>query len=1170
LPADQGALAIAFFSASAILVTLFLYLLLYRSLPERFFRLWTAGWVLFAGYGVLRFLSYRQGSVSSQLLTLELSLSAMVLFLASVLDDSGRSRYLPWLWGLAALGGVAMVIQVVSWPGVPAALWGRTMAQSALLLAAGWAAWTGPRRETSLGRTLLAGAFLLCGLHRMDYPNWAGQSAHVIRLSFDGLLEVAMGIAMVVLILEDTRARTESLNEKLRRLTLITTAATQTLRTDEALLEVLRHLVDSFAASHGMVRMVEEQNGRPVLVLRASCGFSEDFRFTHARVPADEPWVRWVLEKEQPFLSWEEAVEPELRKLMLTERLCALVPVRLPGKDTTLGLLGIGCHKPRRFRDEEVNFLVNVANLLGLTIQNLWLFEKVSNAQRQWMYTFDSITDPILVHGSDYRVLRVNRAVAERLGTEAAGLVGQPVRELLRRGDRPWTDCPYCEGADGRADGTDPTFGGYRLVSNSEFHDPDGHKLGTIHVLKDLTERRRAEQMYQRLFENVREGVFISTAEGRFIDFNYAFMRMLGYASREELLRADIASTFYVNPADRERLKHLLREHNAVNNFEYQLRRRDGEILDVTETSFATYDPVTQSQVYQGFVLDITERKRAEEELRRRNRELMVLNSIATTLSQSLQLDELLHRALEQLVGMFGADLGAVYLLEEKTGTLRRRAACGFRSEYARYFPETPVPGELIEHIRRTRATVLIAQSLPLPAVFGDLQAKEGIQVSHLVILWAKRRILGALVVASRSVREFSAAELNLLNTAGNQFAATIEKALLYEEARRAYENLRLTQEQLLQSEKMAAVGQLISGVAHELNNPLTAILGYSQLLAGSADVTPQGNEFVQKIYRQAQRTHRIVQNLLSFSRQHKPERLPVNVNQVLEDTVILREYDLKISNIRVHRDLDPALPATAGDAHQLQQVFLNILNNAVDAVLEVADRGGDIWLRTRARDGRLQIEITDSGPGISDPLRVFDPFYTTKAVGKGTGLGLSICYGIVKEHGGEIEAFNSPPRGATFRITLPVLEASPTSSAQRQALAEGLLAGRVLLVDDEPALLELEQEILRRHCASLRGASSGREALEALQQDSFDLVITDLKMPGEVTGRDLYAWVDKHRPELAPRVIFTVSDPGTADVRAFLQETGRRYLRKPFQVEQLLEVVRQVASGSKVSTVKE
>jgi two-component system NtrC family sensor kinase len=394
-----------------------------------------------------------------------------------------------------------------------------------------------------------------------------------------------------------------------------------------------------------------------------------------------------------------------------------------------------------------------------------------------------------------------------------------------------------------------------------------------------------------------------------------------------------------------------------------------------------------------------------------------------------MDLGDSLQRTLRQMIELFGLDASSIYLLEEKDGTLRRVAAVGQRSEYARGLPAVAVQPEMLQQINAVHATFLSVQGLPLPPLLKDVIRKEGIASAYVVILWAKNRVLGALVVGSRTRREFSPADVNLLIAVGSQISSAMQRTLLYEETRQAYENLRRTQEQLLQSDKMAAVGQLISGVAHELNNPLTAILGYSQLLTSNGQTGPQGLEYADKLYKQAQRTHRIVQNLLSFARQHKPERVAVRLNQLLEETLGLRDYDLRMSNVRVHLELDPQLPETSADPHQLQQVFLNMVNNAVDAILENS-ANGELWVRSGSNAERLFVEFTDSGSGVQDPSKVFDPFYTTKPVGKGTGLGLSICYGIITEHGGTINVRNAPSGGACFRIELPIKTKLPMDAA--------------------------------------------------------------------------------------------------------------------------------------------
>jgi two-component system NtrC family sensor kinase len=408
--------------------------------------------------------------------------------------------------------------------------------------------------------------------------------------------------------------------------------------------------------------------------------------------------------------------------------------------------------------------------------------------------------------------------------------------------------------------------------------------------------------------------------------------------------------------------------------------------------------------------------------------------------------------------------------------------------------------------------------------------------------------MLGAILLGCRDVREFSSAEINLLSSVANQVSASIERIKLLHETQTAYDDLRRTQEQLLQSEKMAAIGQLISGVAHELNNPLTAILGYSQLLSSGEVSSDRGAEYVDKIHKQARRTHRIVNNLLSFARQQRPQRNPVRINQAIEDILALREYDLRINNIRIHRDFGEPLPFVSADTHQLQQVFLNIINNSVDAILERSSQG-DLWVRTAQLDDRVLIEFVDSGPGVEDAHRVFDPFYTTKPVGKGTGLGLSICYGIVSEHGGEIHVENVPEHGACFTITLPIplaVENSPASSDG----APAIVRGKVLLVDDEEAVLGLEKEILESRALSVTAVRSGEEAMNLLSSETVDLIVTDMKMPGLVSGIALYEWVRNNRPELARKIVFTMSDAATDSTSATLREAGIMCVQKPFEVE--------------------
>jgi PAS domain S-box-containing protein len=1019
----QGLVAISVFQTVSFFIMLIMFFLWQRDYPTRFFRLWITGWAALTVYGCLRILFLLEGGSLARLAALEFYWLGLSCFVASAWEHAGQKVRPAVLWPLFA--AVGTLLTLVEWQPArlfPGIHWSTAIFQSLLFLVGGWLFWNSPQTRSGYGARLLSVVMVLAAFHGLDMASWPAQSFFLFRVALHDFFYVAMGIAMGVYILETSRMRAEDLNDKLRRLTLITAASTQSFNVDQMLGVVLHHLVESLNATHGLIRLVSGSGEEAELVVRAAIGYSDTYLLEHEKISAKLPWVRRALEQGQLYMTLDPEHDIENLAQMCEGKPSAAVLVRLPAPDAALGWIFVGSTLKRRFHRDEITFLVNVANLLALTVQSVRLFEQVATVQQQWANTFDSIDDPILVHDPEGRIVRVNQAFERRATRTGQVLVGRQVEEVLRRGRISWNRCPYCEGAAGRGIEIDEGLGGFLLASNSQFHDPDGQPLGIIHVLQDITERRRAEEQYRTLIENLQEGVFIATPEGRFVQFNEAFVRMLGYHSREELMRVEnIGTTLYVNPEERAALMKLLREHGSVTNFEFQVRRRDGEIRTVLESSFVTRNASGMMTAYQGFVLDITERKQAEQEIRRRNRELLVLNSIGQTLNQPLELHQLLDRVLRQVVELFGGDQGAIYLLGRDNDMLSRAAAFGMRSEYAKYFPAIRFPPDLLEHVRVVRATVLSEPGPALAAAFRDLQQKERIVVAQWVVLWSSNRPIGLLSLGHRSPRNFSAAELNLLTTVCNQVAIAAEKLQLYEETREAYENLRRTQEQLLQSEKMAAVGQLISGVAHELNNPLTAILGYGELLASTEMVSAQGAKFVDKLRKQAQRTHRIVHNLLSFARQHKPERVPVQVNQILEDTLALREYDLRVNDIRIHRQFAENLPQIPADAHQLQQVFLNVLNNAVDAVLETPG-GAELWVRTGVQGEQLLVEFIDNGAGVKEPGKVFDPFYTTKPVGKGTGLGLSICYGIVTEHGGEIFVRNVLPRGACFTILLPLV----------------------------------------------------------------------------------------------------------------------------------------------------
>jgi two-component system NtrC family sensor kinase len=370
---------------------------------------------------------------------------------------------------------------------------------------------------------------------------------------------------------------------------------------------------------------------------------------------------------------------------------------------------------------------------------------------------------------------------------------------------------------------------------------------------------------------------------------------------------------------------------------------------------------------------------------------------------------------------------------------------------------------------------------------------------------------------------------------------------------------------QLLQAEKMAALGQTISGVAHELNNPLATILSWAERLSQRDTLEEPVRRGLETIFSESERAARIVRNLLTFARKRQTTRAMVDVNQVVRETMALRAYEQRVSNIIVFDALAAGLPQVFADGHQIQQVLLNLIINAEQAMLSANGRG-TIVVRTwhDPQDESILLEINDDGPGIPDDLqpKIFDPFFTTKEVGQGTGLGLTVAYAIVQEHGGRIRLESSPRAGASFYVELPVsgakLPPGPVPPPRVETLSEPRANASVLLVEDEAALAMAVSDALRDAGYKVEHASDGERALEAIHEHAFDAIVCDLKMP-RLDGKAFYRMLADASPDLAMRVIFVTGDVAGTDAEAFLEESGCRWLAKPFRLGDLLRAVRDV-----------
>jgi len=362
----------------------------------------------------------------------------------------------------------------------------------------------------------------------------------------------------------------------------------------------------------------------------------------------------------------------------------------------------------------------------------------------------------------------------------------------------------------------------------------------------------------------------------------------------------------------------------------------------------------------------------------------------------------------------------------------------------------------------------------------------------------------------------------------------------------------KMLQEQLIQSEKMSAIGQLVSGVAHELNNPLAGISAFAQLLLAEKRFPPDQRTAAETIYSEARRASRIVQNLLTFARQHKAEKVPTAINQVLDDTLELRGYELRVRGIDVRREYDESIPDTMADAHQLQQVFLNLITNAEQA-MEQKEGHHRLTVSTRRNGDAIRIEVEDTGAGIPANLieRIFNPFFTTKPTGSGTGLGLSISLGIVREHEGKIWAENSSQSGsgARFVVEIPITEPRPSGEHTAVAHVESPSADslRVLVIDDEASVRVSLQRYLAAKGHQVETTASGEDGLLRLKASKYDAVILDMRMP-DLSGEQLYERLRSNDPTHAERVIFTTGDLVNEQMRRFLDGTGRPCVAKPFE----------------------
>ena len=642
---------------------------------------------------------------------------------------------------------------------------------------------------------------------------------------------------------------------------------------------------------------------------------------------------------------------------------CTLVRLARASGETA-GALCLAGH-PAPLSEEDRAFLETMAGHATMALENARLFTKIEHSNRHWTEIFDAISDFIVVHDQNDKVLRVNRSLAAMVGVAPAELIGIDMRPLMElTTDSASYSCPFCRSiSEEPAEFAHTVFDRTYLVSTSRIHEANGEAMQTIHVLKDISDRSEAERRYRELFDNIQEGLFFSTPGGRFVEVNDAMVRILGYDSRDELLQIDIPTQLYHSPEQRQWHARLVEENGHLRNFESTLKRKDGSPIHVLINAFGLYDATGRLLQIRGLMLDVTGLRTYQSEL---------------------------HRERD-FSGKILSNTQSLILVADTAGLI----SYANRRWYDAGFEQPELLGRPLLELAAPGFRVALTQ-----AVQNTL---NGQQVDNLELEIVRR---------SGGAGKFSA---NLSPMRDEQGLVTSIVVVLTDITDSA-----ILRDKLVHAEKMAAVGHLVSGVAHEVNNPLTAILGFADLLLENPDLPEGARKDLRVILQEAQRTKQIVQNLLSFARQMPPQRNSLQLNLILRRTIQLRAYDFNSHGVEIIEHFDEDLPDVVGDAHQLQQVFLNILNNAYDAVREVG-RPARIEIMTTKAGDAVEVSFSDNGDGISHPDKIFDPFFTTKEVGKGTGLGLSICYGIVKEHGGEILCHNNVGgKGATFIVRLP------------------------------------------------------------------------------------------------------------------------------------------------------
>ena len=628
------------------------------------------------------------------------------------------------------------------------------------------------------------------------------------------------------------------------------------------------------------------------------------------------------------------------------------------------------------------------------------------------------------------------------------------------------------------------------------------HLLATLNKALDRQRLARAlresEERYRLIAEHINDAIVLTDLEGRLVFANGRAEVITGYTAQE--LTGLLVFNLLTPEGSREAQERLVAaasggEPAAV--LEAPLRRKDGSLVWI-EANMASVRSEGRVVGRLGVLRDISERKRAEQKVR----------------LQASALD--------------AAASGIV--ITDREGTIIW-ANPGFTSITGYSLDE--VTGQTSRVLKSGHHDAAFYQSLWETILAGQTWRGEIIN----------RRKDGALYPEEQTITPVRDEQGEITHFIAIKEDITERKRL---------------QEHLTQSEKLAAMGQLLASVAHELNNPLSVLTGHAALLKSASDQKVADRAV--KMIHAAERCARIVRNFLTLARQRPPERTRVDLNQVVRDALELVAYPIRVDNIELGLELSERLPRLTADGHQLHQVVINLLTNAQQALREApTPRRITVTTRAGANERSVVLQVADNGPGISQEIqaKLFEPFFTTKPPGEGTGLGLAICQGIVNTHHGTLQVASAPGQGATFRMELPVeeMEATPDAEPEPESAAS---SKSILVVDDEPEIAALLAEMLTNDGHRVEAVEDGLMALARLATGRYDLIISDLRMP-KLDGPGLHAEVARRHPQLLRRMVFVTGDTLGPESAEFLRRTEVATFGKPFALADVRRVIRQV-----------